>query len=427
MDQGVAWCLCIRQCHSEFVEFWNRGANLATLDLLKQFCRRFLEEYESPFINRLESQASIAYACVCQLIQGLDLLVPSSTSLPPVEIALGLLSLWPYSLEHWIEHLLDCFEVEHDVMPACVLTLIQRVNMVCQRLMNSETGEPRTGNAYPANADKDQRFTNLMKKIDPSVSDLIGELRSISSWTNDDQSPLARPMRAYQSIIESLMRESSVNGISTETILAFKELHGPIAFLCDIRGCRHAIIGFPSKEKLKDHQALHFRELKCNVMNCSYNDVGFQTERSLREHRKRHHETSRSDQLPKRLRRVSKASPEVGHQYLSGENDWDYIINPQVPRILTVAPHHFIPAASVVCCTNFSPDGKRIAICSNKAASIFDVRTGIILCEFSHCADEGDMYVRSVCFSPDGNYLVTGSEDGLVRVRCYFFSFFEYG
>jgi WD40 repeat protein len=30
---------------------------------------------------------------------------------------------------------------------------------------------------------------------------------------------------------------------------------------------------------------------------------------------------------------------------------------------------------------------------------------------------DGDLYIRSVCFSPDGNYLATGAEDMQIRVR----------
>ena len=30
----------------------------------------------------------------------------------------------------------------------------------------------------------------------------------------------------------------------------------------------------------------------------------------------------------------------------------------------------------------------------------------------------GDLYIRSVCFSPDGKYLATGAEDKQIRVRC---------
>jgi WD40 repeat protein len=30
---------------------------------------------------------------------------------------------------------------------------------------------------------------------------------------------------------------------------------------------------------------------------------------------------------------------------------------------------------------------------------------------------QGDLYIRSVCFSPDGKYLATGAEDKLIRVR----------
>ena len=31
----------------------------------------------------------------------------------------------------------------------------------------------------------------------------------------------------------------------------------------------------------------------------------------------------------------------------------------------------------------------------------------------------GDLYIRSVCFSPDGKYLATGAEDKQIRVRAF--------
>lgn len=31
----------------------------------------------------------------------------------------------------------------------------------------------------------------------------------------------------------------------------------------------------------------------------------------------------------------------------------------------------------------------------------------------------GDLYIRSVCFSPDGKYLATGAEDKQIRVRAH--------
>jgi len=31
----------------------------------------------------------------------------------------------------------------------------------------------------------------------------------------------------------------------------------------------------------------------------------------------------------------------------------------------------------------------------------------------------GDLYIRSVCFSPDGKYLATGAEDKQIKVRAF--------
>lgn len=47
---------------------------------------------------------------------------------------------------------------------------------------------------------------------------------------------------------------------------------------------------------------------------------------------------------------------------------------------------------------------------------------GIRIRSTSVLADEaatktGDLYIRSVCFSPDGKFLATGAEDKQIRVR----------
>ncbi|PUU73657.1 WD40-repeat-containing domain protein [Tuber borchii] len=98
--------------------------------------------------------------------------------------------------------------------------------------------------------------------------------------------------------------------------------------------------------------------------------------------------------------------------------DWFAIFNPKVPRLLDVDLVHTLEHNSVVCCVRFSQDGKFVATGCNRSAQIYDVKSGTIV---SRLQDEtvdrdGDLYIRSVCFSPDGRYLATGAEDKQIRV-----------
>ena len=136
-----------------------------------------------------------------------------------------------------------------------------------------------------------------------------------------------------------------------------------------------------------------------------------------------------------------------------------------------------ILSLSVVCCVRFSADGKYLATGCNRTAQIYDTKTGqktwsvpplflskvltsktrhrricnlVLLIAFgqffsfftaffywhlpkqpSVLADDsagksGDLYIRSVCFSPDGKYLATGAEDKQIRVS-FFYGFWIWG
>lgn len=99
-------------------------------------------------------------------------------------------------------------------------------------------------------------------------------------------------------------------------------------------------------------------------------------------------------------------------------SDWFAIFNPNVPRTLDVNLVHTLDHDSVVCCARFSADGKYLATGCNRAAIIFDVKTGqkVTVLQDDTASAEGDLYIRSVVFSPDGTKLATGAEDKQIRI-----------
>lgn len=126
-------------------------------------------------------------------------------------------------------------------------------------------------------------------------------------------------------------------------------------------------------------------------------------------------------------------------------NDYYILYNPALPRELDVELHKSLDHTSVVCCVRFSNDGEYLATGCNKTTQVFRVSDGALIARLSDDAasqvaapagspanaDEpnndvnsfvtaksasSDLYIRSVCFSPDGKFLATGAEDRLIRI-----------
>ncbi|KAI9015889.1 WD40-repeat-containing domain protein [Phycomyces nitens] len=98
--------------------------------------------------------------------------------------------------------------------------------------------------------------------------------------------------------------------------------------------------------------------------------------------------------------------------------DWFALFNPKVPRSLQVNLMHTLEHSSVVCCVKFSADGRFLAAGCNRSTYIYDAVTSQRICTLQddNVQKDGDLYIRAVCFSPDGVYLATGAEDKQIRI-----------
>lgn len=103
---------------------------------------------------------------------------------------------------------------------------------------------------------------------------------------------------------------------------------------------------------------------------------------------------------------------------IKSRDDWLVLYNERAPRQLDVDIVHALEHVSVVCCVRFSNDGKYLATGCNRSAQIYDVQSGQLLCRLQDESvdSEEDLYIRSVCFSPDSKYLAAGAEDHQIRV-----------
>lgn len=122
------------------------------------------------------------------------------------------------------------------------------------------------------------------------------------------------------------------------------------------------------------------------------------------------------------------------------DNDYYVLYNPALPRNIEIDLQASLEHSSVVCCVNFSKDGQFLATGCNKTTQVYRVSDGSLVAKLSddnapslqngngsgatgvngkegdNNATSTDLYIRSVCISPDGKFLATGAEDRLIRI-----------
>lgn len=131
-------------------------------------------------------------------------------------------------------------------------------------------------------------------------------------------------------------------------------------------------------------------------------------------------------------------------------DDYYILYNPDLPKTLDVDLHLSLTHPSVVCCVKFSNDGQFLATGCNKTTRVYKVSTGELIAtllvdpqanintpgtttnpnvnnnntnntnntnnDTPNTNESSDLYIRSVCFSPDGKFLAAGAEDKLIRI-----------
>jgi hypothetical protein len=302
----------------------------------------------------------------------------------------------------------------------------------------------------------------------------------ISVEVQADPTLFTKAFRHYRRIFEALVMmqpdPSNIDaGFTQADLESFLLENGNAPYICAFSGCPRSSDGFKFEAERKGHESRHLRPFRCNETKCDFSTIGFATARQSNQHFQKYHASIEQSVVPafgrtssqfKEHSSISRSpgssdiaipgwpgglnapecvellsprltpgplnyqAPRIGNELASLNPDdlpaeqkrvgadWFAVFNPELPRVLDIKLLHNLTHESIVCCVRFSADGKYVATGCNWSAQIFDANTGREVCKLQDDSvdKEDDMYIRSICFSPDGRYLVAGSGDKLIRV-----------
>lgn len=266
--------------------------------------------------------------------------------------------------------------------------------------------------------------------------------------------------------VSQLLSDSFISSdVSKDQLDRFRSQYLKFSFRCRFAPCTNASLGFESETARASHEQLHVRRLFCNKPNCARGRIGFRHQGDLKNHERTYHQQG-SILVPPRVRKAfdsdtiaskheaisydgglfspngndhSASRPSTTQQDVvkyktlipfdvnrigealakwkksrSQPNSFALLQNEKLKSSLDVNLIHIFPHDSSVLCVKINPDDRFIATGCTKLARVFDIRTR----EEKYYFDINphgynmEMDIRSINFSSNRNYLLTGSEDG---------------
>ncbi|KAK4986014.1 general transcription repressor [Elasticomyces elasticus] len=266
---------------------------------------------------------------------------------------------------------------------------------------------------------------------------------------------------SYQQITSTLMAgnaENPVPYVGLDQLRIYQGIYGDSAYPCRVPGCLRESNAFATEDERKQHESTHVVRYTCRDLSCPFAILGFTTTKKLKNHETEFHPRESHAEIPTVLghcypsltqeaqsrsmpehegtteRTAGSMTEDVGNmladlditkvepQFRKQGDVWSAVFNPNIDRTFDIelaqTLGHIRPELSIMAVC-FSEDGNMLVTASAVEMQVFSVRDGQRLSCFLHpqTAEGVVGCFNTVCFhSTYTHYLITGSADSLIRI-----------